>query len=140
MYYLFKNLYLLRSILKYLHINCYDVWGFPNVREGSSGWEQKGNKIGDLFVQVGDGNMGAHYTIVFALYVFEIFHEKCFFFKCLDTQKENKTRFLQVCPIFPKSIPFKIFESEFELKYFKMQNESFVLWQFHSKCLLCQLS
>lgn len=39
MYYLFKNLYLLRSILKYLHINCYDVWGFPNVREGSSGWE-----------------------------------------------------------------------------------------------------
>ena len=59
-----------------------------------------------------------------------------FFFKCLDTQKENKTRFLQVCPIFPKSIPFKIFEPEFELKYFKMQNESFVLWQFHSKYLL----
>lgn len=31
-----------------------------------------------MFVEVGDGDMGAHYTIVFPLYVFEIFHEKCF--------------------------------------------------------------
>ena len=56
--------------------------------------------------------------------------------KSLDTQKENKTRFLHVFCIFPKSVVFKIFEPELELNCFKMQNESFVLWQFYSKCFL----
>lgn len=51
---------------------------FQMKEKGSSGWEQKGNKIGNLFVEVGDRDMEAHYTIVFALYVFEIFHRNVF--------------------------------------------------------------